>query len=362
MNLLIIFLVALVILTAILIFLSMHLSTLNKIKRFDTTNVVIKNNTVYLDTLTTKQKLSQMMVVSLIFFGNSQKDFYTRMNVGGIYPQKQSSPEGYKNLIQSYQDSSKIKLFVTADLEGYWSPFSKKFGDEYQFPAFSDINGTEEAYSIGLQHGETLKRLGFNLNFAPVSEFSDKAYGGRVFLGNKETIKKKLKAYIEGLQKNAMGTCKHYPGRGMIGNTHLKRDKQNITKEDLELFETCIEANISSIMVGHQIVRGEADSKSKPSSVSPEVIGDLKNFKGLIISDEVNMLGLRTFYRKKEDMYRDLINAGNDLILDFSLTPTSMHRLVEKLEKKVESGEISEAKINESVRKILKAKGYKVVG
>ena len=82
----------------------------------------------------------------------------------------------------------------------------------------------------------------------------------------------------------------------MINNLHYQEDKQEISKEDLRLFEVCFNNNISGVMVGHQIVNGELDSKGKPSSVSEEIIKSLDNFSGLIISDEINMNGLKSFY------------------------------------------------------------------
>jgi beta-glucosidase-like glycosyl hydrolase len=146
----------------------------------------------------------------------------------------------------------------------------------------------------------------------------------------------------------------------MIKNTHLRRDTQNISKEDLELFEACFKKNISAVMIGHQISEGLVNSKGKPSSVSPEVISSLKNFSGLVISDEINMLGLRSFYYDKTKLYMDLINSGENLILDFRLSPVSAYNLIVSIEKEVTHGKISKEKIDESAEKILEAKGYKV--
>lgn len=279
------------------------------------------------------------------------------LGIGGIYLFNQKTEENYLSLISEYQNDSKIKLFVSADLEGRWNPFS----NFYNSSEFSEIITKEEAYNLGLEHGKILKRIDFNLNFAPVAEFSDEVYGGRVFTGTQEEIKGKLESYIKGLQKNVFGTCKHYPGKGMINNLHIKRDEQLIFKEDLELFDVCFENNISAIMIGHQIVSGELNSNGKPASVSKEVIGRLNNFSGLIISDEINMIGLKSFYLfGKKRLYRDLINSGENLILDFKLTPNSAYKLLDKLEKLVEDGKIDEDKINQSVKKILIAKGYKI--
>jgi beta-glucosidase-like glycosyl hydrolase len=199
--------------------------------------------------------------------------------------------------------------------------------------------------------------LGFNLNFAPVAEFSDEVYGGRAFQGTKEEVKEKLSFYIKGLQENIAGTCKHYPGKGMINNLHIKDDEQIISKEDLELFDVCFNNNILGVMVGHQIVTGELDSNGMPSSVSKEIIFTIDD-SVLIIADEINMAGLKNFYSDKTELYVDLINSGENVILDFKLNPISMYKLIGKLEEEVEEGNINEDNVDESVKKILMMKGY----
>lgn len=316
-------------------------------------NIIIINNTIHFDSLTLKQKLAQMIVI----YGDDKNNLeLTRFSIGGIFSDAQKSKEDYSHLINQYQTESKIRLIVSTDMEGSWNPFSN-FKD---FPKFSEIKNSEETYLTGLEEGELLKEMGFNLNFAPVSEFEDLSYGGRVFSGTKKEVKEKLMHYIEGLQKNVAGTCKHYPGKGMINNLHNKIDNQNISKEDLELFKICLKNNISSIMIGHQIVLGELDSEGKPSSVSTKLISSLNNFSGLIVSDEINMKGLSTYYTNKAKRYTELINSGENLILDFKTNYRSLSLLLTELEQLVKEGKISEEKINESVKKILIFKGYSI--
>ena len=343
-----------VILILILIYLIDYLVVIDQLKKEGTEGIVIRNNTIDFYSLTLRQKLAQMIVVR----GKEKNIAMTRMNIGGIFLDKLKTKEDYKRQINNFQNKSKIKLLVSADMEGRWNPFFKFI----EFPAFSEIKNKEEAYNSGLGQGKLMKELGFNLNFAPVAEFKDESYGGRVFSGSEEEIKGKLAGYIKGLQENVNGTCKHYPGKGLIKNLHRGRDYQSINKEDLELFQLCFDENISAVMVGHQIVNGEIDSKGKQASVSKEIIGSLKEqFEGLIISDEINMFGLKFSYLfNKIRLYKDLINSGENLILDFSLNSVRAHKLILKLEKAVERGEIDEEKINESARKILKFKGYKV--
>lgn len=321
-----------------------------------TENILLKNNTLNLSSLTTQQKIGQMIIVR----GDWEEYDYAQLNVGGIFLDRQKSEKAYSEIIKNFQSKSKIKLFVATDLEGAWTPFHDS-DPLHDFPFFSEINTPEEAFDVGKAHGELLKRIGFNLNFAPVSEFTDEAYGGRVFLGSEEEIKNKISSYIQGLQLNVFGTCKHYPGNSLIKNLHETTDYQNISKKDLELFEICEENNISSIMVSHQIVTGELDSKGKPSTVSKEVISSLNGYGGLIIADEINMNGLRDFYETKIDLYVDLINSGEELILDFELNPKELEKLLEELEEKVEKGEINREKVDNAVRKILIKKGYEIL-
>jgi beta-N-acetylhexosaminidase len=290
--------------------------------------------------------------------GDKEKFEFANLNTGGIFLDDQNSEEAYKSLIDDYQNNSKIKFFVATDLEGVWNPFPNK-GRSF-FPFFSEINTSDDAYSVGLKHGKLLNYVGFNLNFAPVAEYSDNVYGGRTFKGNQKEVEEKIKSYINGLQKSVLGTCKHYPGNSMEKNLHLVADLQYVSADDLKLFDVCLENNISSIMVSHQIVSGKLDSNGKPSSVSKEVISSI-NDSVLIISDEINMGGISVFYNDKVDLYTDLINSGENLILDFDLTPGSLYKLILKIENEVEKGNIDESKIDHSVEKILKLKGYSVV-
>jgi len=349
----VIFLIIVILLILDICFIS-YIVMPNKIEKENTSNIQIENHMVYLNSLTLRQKIAQMIIVR----GNDVNVELTDLNVGGIFLDRQESEEDYKDLIEKYQKDSDITLFVSTDLEGAWNPFS----GFNSFLSFSEVNTSKEAYQIGLRHGELLNDMGFNLNFAPVAEFADESYGGRVFLGSDVEIEEKLEFYIQGLQENVLGTCKHYPGKGMIKNLHYRQDRQEITEKDLILFETCFRNNVSSVMIGHQVVEGVFDSGGKPSSVSREVIDELNDFDGLIISDEVNMRGLKNFYLfNKPKMYKDLINSGENVILDFKLNLGSLYKLVVELEEMVKRGEISEERIDESVKKILKVKRYEVI-
>ena len=291
------FLVLVAVIIVFIIFLFAQITLNKKIEKESTQNIILENKTIDFNSLTLRQKIAQMIIVR----GDKEDIRFTNLNIGGIFLDQQESEQEYKEKIEKYQEKSNIKLFVSTDLEGAWNAFARNISENHNFPKFSEISTKEQAYKIGIEHGLLLKKLGFNLNFAPVAEYKDLSYGGRAFNGTQKEVKEKLEQYILGLQKNVMGTCKHYPGKGMIKNTHLRRDKQNITQQDLDLFEICFKKNISAVMVGHQEVIGEINSKGKPSSVSKEIISNI-DFPGLIISDEINMFGLRSWYLNKNKL------------------------------------------------------------
>jgi len=313
---------------------------------------------VNMSDLTLEQKVAQMFIVR----GDKFDPRLIELGVGGIFLDRQKTFEQYRRLIKEYQNKSEIKLFVATDLEGYWNPFpffkSKNFGE---------IENPEQAKELGQEHAGVLKELGFNLDFSPVVEAKNKVWPGRSFNGTREQKKQKIAAYIKGLQsRGIIATAKHYPGGNLIKNPHWFKVKAKISNEDLEYFQTAIDSNVSAIMVGHSIVQGSLNSNRRQSSVSPEVISHLrKDFNGLIITDDINMWGLRWSYLfRTRKLYLDSVIAGNDIILDSGYRTFSfkkVERAVDIIVKAVEEGEIPEQRIDESVKRILKAKGYDVL-
>jgi beta-glucosidase-like glycosyl hydrolase len=87
----------------------------------------------------------------------------------------------------------------------------------------------------------------------------------------------------------------------------------------------------------------------------------LKNgYDGLIISDEINMLGLKNFYESLDDMYIAVFRAGNDLVLNFDEDPNEVYRMIKVVAGAVRSGEIALVEIDNSVKKILLLKGFEI--
>ncbi|HOF44138.1 MAG TPA: glycoside hydrolase family 3 N-terminal domain-containing protein [Candidatus Pacearchaeota archaeon] len=315
--------------------------------------------TINISELSLDEKIGQLMFVKP---SGKNINYLKELHVGGIFLNNLNSKENYIDSIYFYQNNSKIKLFVATDMEGYWNPFN----NFYNSSSFGDINSREESYNLGKEHGKILNELGFNLDFSPIVETKNNVWPYRTFTGTPEEIKGKISGYIEGLHsENILTTAKHYPGGSLIKNPHLIKYKANISLEELSYFDFAISQGIDFIMVGHPIVYGAIDSKGKQSSISPEVIGELKNkFNGVIITDAVTMMGLRISYLFNfKKVYPDLILAGNDIILDTHKNSkyNSLVKRRNELKKAVLEGRVSQDRIDKSVEKILKIKGYQVV-
>ena len=315
--------------------------------------------TINLSEMSLEEKVGQLIIVRP---DKLNEKYLTELYVGGIFLNKQTTKEEYKEYINFYKNNSKINLFVAADMEGYWNSFSKFYSSK----SFGEINNKTEAYSLGLEHGKILNELGFNLDFSPVVEVRNNVWIGRSFTGTDREIKEKISGYIEGLHKeNIFATAKHYPGGNLVKNPHLIKYKVEATKQELEMFDEAINSSVDFIMVGHPVIYGELDSKGKQATISPEVILPLKEkFEGLVITDAVTMLGLRISYLFNfKKVYPDLILAGNDIILDTHVN--SKYKKIKKrrdeILKEVKKDSDLEKRINESVKKILEKKGYNVV-
>jgi beta-N-acetylhexosaminidase len=325
----------------------------------DPTNVLFdkSTNTLQLDSLTLKQKIAQMIVTN---GDENAKDELQKMLIGGIYFGAKPSKESYIDSIKNFQDGAVIPFFVTIDLEGCWNPFE----NFQKFPTLKEIKTKEDAYQVGFDEGKLLKELGFSIDFSPVVDLNDTIWNCRSFTGTPEEIAEKANFYIKGLQENGiLATSKHYPGKTLsIRDPHQYITYATIDDSDLMPFKKTIGNNVSAIMISHVIVNGLVDSESKPSVVSQKLVSGLRNqFAGLIVTDEVHMLGLDKYYTDADRMYVDLFKADNDLVLYFDANPKDLYHMISIVEDAVKRGDISEKRIDDSVTRILGAKGIQVV-
>lgn len=321
---------------------------------------IIVDNTIDLDDLNLQQKIAQMTVVlGVKYYSESLKN----MQLGGIHLHTLESEQVFKDTITHFQKDMRIPFMVTVDLEGCVNPFA----NYKEFVAASNVTTVGQAFEKGKLEGKYLKGLGVTVNFAPVVDLNDQIWKCRSFPGGKENISELANSYILGLQdEGVMATIKHYPGQTLvIKDPHKYLAAAEITNNDLYPYQKLSErSSTKAVMVSHLITYGKVNSEGKPSVASSKIINHLKKevgFKGMVISDEINMQGMKRFYDTLDEMYIDVFKAGSDLILNFNTDPNEIYRMIKVIEKAVWKGDIEESRIDASVKKILEFKGFKVV-
>ena len=267
--------------------------------------------------------------------------------------------------IQSYQNAAEIPLLIGVDEEGGTVNRVSKNTNLRQTPFAS----SQELYAAGRwdliwsdtqEKCQLLQSLGINLNFAPVCDVSqdtnDFIYA-RSFGQDAEQTAVYVQTVVGVMSEEHMGSVlKHFPGYGNNSDTHTgvaydERPYETFVNSDFLPFQAGIDAGADMVLVSHNVVSCMDDQE--PASISLPVHNILRNelgFDGVIITDDLVMEGVRQFAGDAEIAVR-AVQAGNDM-----LCCTDFEVQVPAVIKAVETGEITEERLNESVLRILKMK------
>ncbi|PQL91595.1 glycoside hydrolase family 3 protein [Apibacter adventoris] len=323
--------------------------------------------------LTIEDKIAQLFIVAA-YVNKGEKhiqevtDLVNREHIGGLILM-QDDARKQTRWVNQLQQQSLVPMLIGID--GEWG-LAQRFAETPRFPWAMTLGAItqdslifETAKFIALH----CKRMGINWDFAPVVDINvnpnNPIIGNRSFGSDKHNVVKKALAYMQGLQsQKVLSSAKHFPGHGDTEvDSHLDLPTLNHTQarfETLELFpfKKLIKNKVDGIMVAHLNVPVYEKDPKVPASLSYNIITKLlKNklgFKGLIITDALNMQGVAKNYPYGEMDYL-AFKAGNDVLL-FS---QGVVLGKQKIKQGLESGDISEKRLEESVKKILFAK-YKV--
>ncbi|MBQ4160215.1 MAG: hypothetical protein IJD83_04725 [Clostridia bacterium] len=302
---------------------------------------------------TTKNALAQYPVGGLIYFaGNFQDRVQT------------------KQMLENTQAYAKIPLFLAVDEEG---GRVSRLGDNPAMgttkqPPMQKIGETGDAtkaHAVGKVLAADLKALGLNVNFAPDADVllheENTEIGDRAFGTDAEVVSAMVANVVKGLEDNGVSsTLKHFPGHGSTyvnshnGTSESKRTLEELRKNELLPFQAGIAAGADFIMVSHMTLVN-AGIEKVPCSVSEAVITDLLKdelgYKGIVITDSFQMGAITQLYTAGQAAVK-AVQAGVDMLLmpeDFKAAHAAILQAVER-------GEIAQARIEESVKKILALK------
>ena len=264
--------------------------------------------------------------------------------------------------IQTLQANSDIPLLIGADEEGGTvtriSRNANLVASPFLAPQTVYQNGGWETITADTkQKAKILTNYGIQLGLFPVADVSTDPnafiYDRTIGLDAAGTS-----TFVETVVKSLAGTgvastLKHFPGYGNNRDSHVEIVRDTRTLEELRTndflpFEAGIKAGADSVLVSHNIVTSIDDTQ--PASLSPKVIQVLREelgFEGVIMTDDMDMLGLADF-TSQEQAGLAALKAGNDLVLSSSYASQ-----IPVIITAVDNGDYSEADLDASVRRIL---------
>lgn len=340
-----------------------------------------------LDTMTLEQKVAQLFFVTpeeltgvecATIAGNMTKAAIADKPVGGLiyFSQNIVGNQQFRDMVAgnvgfTQESGAGIPAFSGIDEEG--GPLVARIArsgyfEVQTFPNMADIGAsgdTSQAANVGTTIGSYLKDIGLTVDFAPDSDVltnpDNTAIGKRSFGSDPDLVSSMVSAEVEAMV--ATGTCpcaKHFPGHGdTAGDSHTGEAISNRSMDDLisceyKPFSAAIEAGVPFIMVGH-IKTPNAAADDLPATLSSKMITDelrgRLGFEGVVISDSMSM-GAITQYYDQATAGVMFLQAGGDMLL----MPEDLGAMYQGILDAVNSGTLTEERIDESVLRILNAK------
>ncbi len=280
-----------------------------------------------------------------------------------------TEPYEAAELLNRLQGKSKLPLLFAADFE---RGVSTRLLGTTNFPhamAFGADGNIEDAETFGLISGHEARAIGVHWNFFPDADVNSNPanpiINTRSFGEDPKQVGDLVTAYIKGAHEAGMlTTVKHFPGHGdtatdsHLGVASVNGDRAHLDSIELPPFRQAIAAGVDSVMVAHVTVPALDSDPNHVATISPSIVSELLEqqlgFKGLIVTDALDMAGLTHLFA--DDIGREAVEAfkaGNDLLL----IPPNLGASYDSMFKAVRSGEISQQRLDRSVLKILKIKG-----
>lgn len=329
-----------------------------------------------LKTMSLREKVYQMFVVmpsavtnvkKVTSAGETTRMALEKYPVGGLMYDRSNmvSKEQVQTMLSKSQTYVKIPMILTCDEEGgRVNRLMETVGTTWFGPMLDyQDKGPDTARSNARAIAEDMTALGFNMDLAPVADvwsnprntvIGDRAYSDR-FDKAAELIPAAVQGFHDG---GAACVLKHFPGHGdtsedsHYGSVYVYKTLDEIRKEELLPFQAGIDAGADAVMMGHLIL---TDVEEVPALFSSRLVNDLlreeMGFQGVVMTDSLQMQAMVDHYGSAEIAVR-AVKAGVDVLL----CPLKLENAADALIEAVESGELPESRIDESVLRILRLK------
>ncbi len=281
-----------------------------------------------------------------------------------LFKRNIESIESVKKLNEKIKKTVNHPMFIGVDQEG--GRVARLDEPFYKTPSMREIAKTktpQEAEEIAFILGIELKKLGFNLNFAPVLDIDSNpknpVIGDRSFGDNVEIVSQYGVSFIKGFKRAKVASCgKHFPGHG---DTHIdshldlpfaEDSLESLRNRELIPFKKGIEAGVDSIMSAHILFSHIAQN---PATLSPlfltNILRSELGFNGVLFSDDMNMNAMKDKYSIQEMVYNG-IEAGVDIFVVSHNIDDLQQAMLEYTKQLFSSKEISPDRVLKSLSRV----------
>lgn len=338
-----------------------------------------------LDSMTLEEKVNQLFMITpealtgvgtVIQAGDGTREALAEHPVGGLiyFAQNLKDPDQTRTMLENTQEYASARsgfpIFLSVDEEGGQVA---RVGSNPSFgvPEIGNMSevgaggDTQEAYETGSTIGAYLKDLGFNMDAAPDADVltnpANEVVKYRSFGSDPELVSRMAAAELKGLNdQGIIGMYKHFPGHGGTtadsheGYVYVEENLEELKSGALVPFQDGADNGLRVIMISH-IACPEVTGDNTPATLSRQLVTDLlredMGFDGLVITDALNMGAITEQYSSGEAAVAAL-NAGVDMLL----MPADFQAAYDGVMAALENGELTEERIDESVRRILEIK------
>lgn len=319
-----------------------------------------------------KGRIAQLMMVAAYPLGDppgkSNDSFLAmvqRVQPGGVIMFK-GGPASHSDLLCKI--NAQLRFPALVGIDGEWG-LAMRFDSTLRFPrqmSLGAIKNDTLIEDMGLEIAREMKALGIHWNFAPVVDINNNplnpVIADRSFGEDKKMIVRRAEKYQRGLMQGRVLACiKHFPGHGDTHvDSHLDLPDLPFSRErlwELELypFKEMIKRGACAVMVGHLFVPAFDTAANRPATLSPKItralLRDSLGFKGLIVTDALNMKGVAKFF-KPGTIEVEALRAGADLLL----FPQDPAKALDSIVAALDSGRLDSNLIWESVMRVLNAR------
>ncbi len=279
----------------------------------------------------------------------------------------QGTPEKQAELTNQYQALSKTPLMIAID--GEWGLGMRMKESAMSFPRqlmLGAVQDNDLIYRMGREIGRQMRRVGVQVNFAPVADVNNNAANPvihtRSFGEDQYNVTVKSYMYMKGMQDiNVMACAKHFPGHGDTNvDSHydlpiIRHDRPRLDSIELYPFRALSDYGIGSMMVAHLQVPALDDRENRPTTLSRNTVTNLLRkelgFKGLIFTDALEMKGV-TKHFGGGIVEAEALLAGNDILC----LPENLGAALREIKSYLANGTLDREQLMESVRRVLRAK------